>query len=1459
MSGPAMLLLSVFVVFLGCTAAGPTNNRKPTHNTYMVTAMKHVTIGQPFDVHVHVLNATSSVRFIVQVVKQWANNSKTFKSNVMTRRVDAVTGEHKTVTLKIPRGDVQIGSYILKVRARKGLVFERESHLIINNKIVSIFIQTDKAIYKPGHVVHMRAFAVYPNLKQYYGPMEIVVTDPNHNTIKHWKVESVAHGVVSQQMMLSSQPLNGDWKITVTLPEFENTRQSKSFTVRQYELPKFEVTIDVPPFMLLSDSDLTGTIKTKYTFGKPVKGMAELKVFIGQIRDSCGNYRRSVNKAFPIDGEQEFRIGMPEIRKLSYISGTTKLTLVAYVTEDLTGKTLNGTGSLKIHEHPEKIEFLDSTPSSFKPGLPFRAYVKVARQDDTPVEDDTFGIEVFTCVDYERTEAHQSKYECSTFTGSYSLPAKKLSIPANGIIPIDMDIPVNTTNIKMRAYYKDIFCYRHTPQAKSPSKTFVQVKLMTDTQSIKAGTTAKFSVLATQVPKRVFYQIMSRGRTVISGSVAGTETKHLTFDVNITATMSPTASVLVHFVRNDGEIVADSISFNVDDIFENKVSIKFSQDEAEPHTRMDVMVTADSMSQVNLLAVDQSVLLLKSGNDITVDQVTDELKTYDRSAPPDISPYYSVSSAATTAYDIFKNAGVLVMTDAKLHQSRRNVYRGYSPPGPYLRTGVQIPGPAQYSETAEHATIASDSAPVLKEVDRIREIFPETWLWTNTTTGADGMAVINTEVPDTITSWIASAFALNAKSGLGVSPTTAKLRVFRSFFVRLTLPTSIVRGEQVVIQASVFNYLGSDVSATVQLAGSGDFQSIMYDDNGEEVLTSGDQKKTVMVTDGEAASVYFPIVPNKLGKIDIQVSARSPAAADAVKQQLLVEPEGVKREVNIPILVDHTDSSETFSKVLELETPSSLVPGSQRLRITATGDLLGHSIDGLDSLLSIPVGCGEQNMLKFAPDVFIADYLTTTKQMTPELSNRITTYLELGYQRQLFYQRSDGSFSAFGNRDESGSTWLTAFVLKGFQQAKRYTLIGNATIDRALHWLIGTQNTDGFFNEQGTILDVNIMDDQGSYIGLTAYVLTALIENKDHDGFFVKKEEIRNVTTKALQYLEMHTQNIESNYTLALLAYTLSLAESSHAGNVFGEVLTRAVRTDGGKRHWIHIDKSDKVPIYLRENTTPTRAKSIDILITSYVLLTYVQRGEISRGTDVMQWITSQRNPHGGFASSQDTVVALEALTKFAAVARPTNFQINVAITVGQQTIEINIDDSNALVINSYEYEDIPRIIDIVSTGRGMAVIEIGLFYNIEKEDWGESSFEVNTVLIDDYIDGFTLMTCSKYLGEGQTGMCIQEIQIPSGFVADLTSPGNIAGLKRLEQRGSDVVAYFDQIGKTSTCMKLACSRTSMVAKAQRYHVTVQAYYDPNKIQTVSYQPRKLRDSTVCDLCENCPECAMVK
>ena len=63
------------------------------------------------------------------------------------------------------------------------------------------------------------------------------------------------------------------------------------------------------------------------------------------------------------------------------------------------------------------------------------------------------------------------------------------------------------------------------------------------------------------------------------------------------------------------------ICFDAFHQFFSKVSLDFDKTKAQPGDSINVMVKADASSMVNLLAVDQSVLLLKSGNDISPSEV----------------------------------------------------------------------------------------------------------------------------------------------------------------------------------------------------------------------------------------------------------------------------------------------------------------------------------------------------------------------------------------------------------------------------------------------------------------------------------------------------------------------------------------------------------------------------------------------------------------------------------------------------------------------------------------------------------------------------------------------------------------------------------------------------------------------------------------------------------------------
>ena len=57
-----------------------------------------------------------------------------------------------------------------------------------------------------------------------------------------------------------------------------------------------------------------------------------------------------------------------------------------------------------------------------------------------------------------------------------------------------------------------------------------------------------------------------------------------------------------------------------------------------------------------------------------------------------------------------------------------------------------------------------------------------------------------------------------------------------------------------------------------------------------------------------------------------------------------------------------------------------------------SGDLMGPSLANIDSLLKMPYGCGEQNMLNFAPNIFIMQYLQAIGQLTDEIKQKATDY-----------------------------------------------------------------------------------------------------------------------------------------------------------------------------------------------------------------------------------------------------------------------------------------------------------------------------------------------------------------------------------------------------------------------------------------------------------------------------------
>lgn len=57
---------------------------------------------------------------------------------------------------------------------------------------------------------------------------------------------------------------------------------------------------------------------------------------------------------------------------------------------------------------------------------------------------------------------------------------------------------------------------------------------------------------------------------------------------------------------------------------------------------------------------------------------------------------------------------------------------------------------------------------------------------------------------------------------------------------------------------------------------------------------------------------------------------------------------------------------------------------------------MGPALNNLNNLVQLPTGCGEQNMIRFAPLVSVTKYLRHTSQLNFKVSELSKEYLKIG-------------------------------------------------------------------------------------------------------------------------------------------------------------------------------------------------------------------------------------------------------------------------------------------------------------------------------------------------------------------------------------------------------------------------------------------------------------------------------
>ncbi|XP_054470350.1 CD109 antigen-like [Anoplopoma fimbria] len=730
----------------------------------------------------------------------------------------------------------------------------------------------------------------------------------------------------------------------------------------------------------------------------------------------------------------------------------------------------------------------------------------------------------------------------------------------------------------------------------------------------------------------------------------------------------------------------------------------------------------------------------------------------------------------------------------------------------------------------------------------------ESLLWFDTSVSNQTWTSEKITVPDGVSSLRAFALVMSDNLGLGFTPVPQKLTVSKDFSLSLDVPSYLIRGEEIVLEVNIINHLEHDIQIIVLLAQSEAFEFVLADKGDASVVNA----QKLSVGSHMSASALFPIRPAALGEMEISVDAVSAEASDSLVWRVLVKPEGVEESFSETLFLEMALLKYNSSRSISFSFPPDVVAGSQRAHVALVGDILALSINNLDSLVQMPVGCGEQNMVHFAPSIYVIKYLDKPIGDNKEIKSRALGYMMEGYQRQLSYQRDDGSFSAFGASDTSGSTWLTAFVLRCFLQAQTYMQVDQSVLTGAMTWLLKHQGPQGEFSEVGRLISTEMQGglDNGS-VGLTAYVLMALLE---YDGY---EDMYPGNVSLAQTYLENKVSSgaVVSNYSLCLVAYALALANSPVAGTALEELSSRADYRDGVMM-W---ESSAGLESHVWQ------ARSAQIEMASYMLLALFKRGSLVEGIEILKWLSKQRSHLGGYGTTQDTVVALQALATYAAFSGANAIDLRLNISAPASSF-VSLFSINSTTFQTYNRQEInfdkDLNLNIYMEGRGFAIFQVNIFYNLETKAFSQNlqnatdkeAFSLNVDVTEEIDHNHMLLSICTGLKDNQvisqTGMVLLDVGMLSGFRLSPEAATQTDLIRNVEIFPEKVSLYLDSLNKSEVCITLPVIRDYKVAHVQDAVVHVYDYYEPTRKATRTYNSEALYNMDPCFFCgENCDLC----
>jgi alpha-2-macroglobulin-like protein len=522
----------------------------------------------------------------------------------------------------------------------------------------------------------------------------------------------------------------------------------------------------------------------------------------------------------------------------------------------------------------------------------------------------------------------------------------------------------------------------------------------------------------------------------------------------------------------------------------------------------------------------------------------------------------------------------------------------------------------------------------------------------------------------------------------------------------------------------------------------------------------------------------------------------------------------------IKVVPDGFSGVGSFSDMIEgkargtIALPKDVVPGSLKVRLEVYPTSMADLVKGLDGLLQEPYGCFEQTSTSNYPNTMILDYMNQTNQMNPQAAARAKDLLARGYTRLTSFECKDTPLSSvhgfewFGAADMQHEA-LSAYGLMQFKDMSRVAQVDPQLIKRTQEFLLSRRDGKGGFKQNPRALHSWGASKQV----VNAYIVWALVESDlDDNEHLDLKPEIAALKADAL---DETSANGKDSYFLALTANIM---------------LYRGERETAHKLLDRLAEKSFKEGRVTGAVTSVTSSggRDLEIETTAIALLGWLRANDPKYATTVKvatKWISQQRGGHGGFGSTQSTILALKALTLHAKKSAHPAESGEVQVMVGGKLVgsrKFTEKDVEVIGLDIANPEKCFALgdkneVEIVTDAKQPYPFALSYTYTTLTPVSAEKcSVAISTKLAKtEANEGDTVpltVTLDNKLKQGQ-GMTIAIVGIPGGMkvptdmkqLTDLREKGQIS---YFEIRGRELILYWREMGpeqKITLTVDLVC------------------------------------------------------